>query len=292
MPRVAELWRRIPAVVRAVVTALAVLLLGTIPPGILVQANLRVGTAAPWSLALVAVYLWVFWRYVGGTWWPRGTAQARKAWLRAGSCTLPVWAWALAAGALGVGFTLALTAAYQRLVPFPRMPFPDLSRAPDATVAGVLVLTAVTAGVVEEAAFRGYLQLPLELRWGPTLAIAATAVLFALAHLGNGAFAASRLPFYLSFGVFLGAIAFLARSILPAIVVHAVYDAQKLFRIWLFGMPEARTPIAESGVDAAFVLHGTLAVMLGALTIWALFRLRSAAGPVAPAPRSVAAPAA
>jgi membrane protease YdiL (CAAX protease family) len=291
MTTVPELWRKVPVVVRAVLVALLILIFGSIPPGIMAQVNLKVGTTVPWSAGAAAVYLWLFWRYLGGAGWPRRTSDSRRMWLRAASCPLSVWVWALAAGALGVAFTLAFMAVYQRVVPLAPMPFPDLSRAAAPTVAGVLLLIALTAGVVEEAAFRGYLQGPLEVRWGPTAAVGISAVLFALVHLANGAFALSRLPFYLSFGLFLGAIAYFARSILPVIVVHAFYDAQRLFRIWLEGFPRQAVPLAGTGVDAAFVLSCALVVAFGALTVWALIRLRSAARSVSPAPRRPTAPA-
>jgi len=39
--------------------------------------------AVPWSVPLLAVYMWFFWQYLQGRWWPRSTNQARRRYLRA-----------------------------------------------------------------------------------------------------------------------------------------------------------------------------------------------------------------
>ena len=41
------------------------------------------------------------------------------------------------------------------------------------------------AGVLEEAAFRGYMQAPIERRHGPLVGMGVVAVVFTLAHLGT-----------------------------------------------------------------------------------------------------------
>jgi membrane protease YdiL (CAAX protease family) len=58
-------------------------------------------------------------------------------------------------------------------------------------------MAAVIAGVVEEAAFRGHMQVPLEIRYGlwGTIVIA---IMFALAHLSHGfRYTVQLIPFYL-----------------------------------------------------------------------------------------------
>jgi hypothetical protein len=55
--------------------------------------------------------------------------------------------------------------------------------------------------------------------------------------------------------------------------------------------PEARVPLAETGVDDVFVLSCALTVALGELTLWSLIRLRAAAGSAALAAQATVAPA-
>ena len=42
------------------------MLAGTIPRNVLFAANLRYGAGVPWAVPVVAIYLWGFWRYLGG----------------------------------------------------------------------------------------------------------------------------------------------------------------------------------------------------------------------------------
>jgi len=87
----------------------------------------------------------------------------------------------------------------------------------------LLVLTAVTVPVAfgEEAFFRGFAYHVLRARWGIPVAMAATALLFALAHgLQPGAW----VP-VLPVGLVLAALVESSGSLVPAIVGHAVVNA-------------------------------------------------------------------
>jgi membrane protease YdiL (CAAX protease family) len=46
-------------------------------------------------------------------------------------------------------------------------------------------MSALVAGFCEEAAFRGYMQGPIERRYGPVVAILATGIAFGFAHLSH-----------------------------------------------------------------------------------------------------------
>ena len=52
---------------------------------------------------------------------------------------------------------------------------------PRATVLALLLMAAPVAGVVEEAAFRGYMQGPIERQYGLIVAILVTGTMFAVA---------------------------------------------------------------------------------------------------------------
>lgn len=68
-----------------------------------------------------------------------------------------------------------------RMVALLQQQIPDLSSIPAFTVWSLLVMAAPVAGLVEEAAFRGYMQGPIERRHG--VAILITGTMFAVAHL-------------------------------------------------------------------------------------------------------------
>ena len=108
------------AMVRAVLIGTLVLIVGTIPRNLAFAANLRFYPSLPWAVPLTVVYLWFFWRYLGGAGPPESNALARRTSLRAHSVPASVWMWALLAGGLGiVSLVLALRLA-NRLVVLPQ----------------------------------------------------------------------------------------------------------------------------------------------------------------------------
>src|SRR5207344_1491316 len=100
---------------------------------------------------------------------------------------------------------------------------------PAATIVALLLAAAISAGVVEEVAFRGYLQRMIGSRHGATVAIAISSLVFALAHFRWGAPDPRQwlafTPAYLACGIGLGALAHFSRSIVPGILAHATIDA-------------------------------------------------------------------
>ena len=93
------IWRRVPTTLGAVILAFVLLSAGTIPWAILARINVRTTPAIPWSAAVMAVYLWVYWRYAQGAGWPEETAEARRRCARAFQLPARTWAAALVAGA-------------------------------------------------------------------------------------------------------------------------------------------------------------------------------------------------
>ena len=66
----------------------------------------------PWAVPVVAIYLWVFWRYLQGAGPPASSAQFRTSNLRARALPMRLWGWSLLAGTLGI---IALVIALQLL---------------------------------------------------------------------------------------------------------------------------------------------------------------------------------
>lgn len=98
---------------------------------------------------------------------------------------------------------------------------------------------SIVAGVVEEAAFRGYLQGTIERRHGPVIAILVTGSIFGFAHFTHPEVTLVLLPYYLAVAAVYGALAYLTNSILPSLVLHAggnMLSAFDLFHGRHFGM--------------------------------------------------------
>ena len=64
MTFVHDIWRRLPVVVRAVLTGVAAAVAGTVSWTLLVSANTRHQPALPWAAPVMAAYLLVYWRYL------------------------------------------------------------------------------------------------------------------------------------------------------------------------------------------------------------------------------------
>jgi membrane protease YdiL (CAAX protease family) len=242
-----------------------VMLAGTIPRNLIFAANLRLVPSMPWAVPVTAVYLWFFWRYVGGAGPPRSTTQARRRSLRANRVALKTWVWSLIAGALGIIALVIFLRLVNRVVALPQQRLPDLSHVPKFTVLCLLLMAAPVAGVVEEAAFRGYMQGPIERRYGPALAILVTGVMFAAAHLD---FTPILLPYYIAVAAIYGFVTYFADSIVPAIVLHTGGNLYSNFHLWLYGEAEWQTPgmtrqlIWQTGIDRHFWVEATVFVIV------------------------------
>jgi membrane protease YdiL (CAAX protease family) len=242
-------------IVQAVLVGMLVVLAGTIPRNLLFAANLRFFTSVPWAVPVTGAYLWFFWRYLRGDGEPASTSAERRASLRANRVAARVWAYAILAGGLGiVALVLALRVA-NRLVVLPQQQLPDFSQVPRFTVLALLLAAAPVAGVVEEAAFRGYMQGPIEKRLGLTMAILITGTMFAVAHLD---FTLVLWPYYVAVAAIYGTVTYLTNSILPAIVLHIAGNLYSNLDLWLHGKAEWQAAsgsaalVSQTGFDRSF----------------------------------------
>jgi membrane protease YdiL (CAAX protease family) len=264
---------------RAVVVGLAVLLAGTIPRNVLFAMNLRVYPAVPWSVPLVFLYLWLFWRYIRGEGPPLATSGQRRRSLRSNPLTPDIWSWALVAGGLGiVALVLALRVA-NRMVALPPQTLPDFAGVSLLTAVTLLIAAAPIAGLVEESAFRGYMQGQIESVAGVTAAILISGTMFAFAHLD---FTPVLWPYYLAVSAIYGAVTYLTNSIRPAIVLHTGGNIYSNLDLWLRGHAEWQAPsggaptIWESGPDQAFVISVGALLAVTTMMFWSYARLARA----------------
>jgi membrane protease YdiL (CAAX protease family) len=174
-----------------------------------------------------------------------------------------------------VALVLALQVA-NRLINLPEQRLPDLSQVPRYTVLALLLMAAPVAGIVEEAAFRGYMQRPIERAHGLILAILITGTMFAVAHLD---FTLILWPYYVAVAAIYGTVTYLTNSILPAVVLHTGGNIYSNLDLWLHGKAEWQAPsglsplIWKTGADRSFwIATGALLITMLA-SIWAYYRL-------------------
>jgi membrane protease YdiL (CAAX protease family) len=256
-------------IARAVLTGMLVMLAGTIPRNLLFAANLRYHADVPWAVPVTAAYLWCFWRYLGGAGPPASTAEQRRGSLRARRVPGRVWAWALLAGGLGiVALVLALRVA-NRFVVLPEQRLPDFAGASRFTVVSLLLAAAPVAGIVEEAAFRGYMQGPIERRYGLAVAILVTGTMFAVAHLD---FTPVLWPYYVAVAALYGVVTCLTKSILPAMVLHTGGNVYSNLGLWLLGRAEWQAA-SRHGAEASLWKSGIAFTVVTVAMLWAFLML-------------------
>jgi membrane protease YdiL (CAAX protease family) len=253
-----------------------VLLAGTLPWGaFLAPLNLRLLPGVPWAIVPMAIYLVLYWRYIGGRIGSPESADTRRADLRANPLPQGAWILAMVTGLVAFAALLALVAVMARLVTLPESaPVLAPTGVPRLTVLLLLVMSSIVAGVTEEAGFRGYMQGPIERRYGLAMGILVNGVMFGLLHFPNHPGAVlSMLPYYIAVAAVYGGLTWAANSILPALVLHVGGDIWSLTRLWATGRPEwqlsttAPRLLRETGVDPSFLLVTAALLVLGAATV-------------------------
>lgn len=257
-------WNRLPAILRGILVSELVVTIGTIPPSIAVILNLRTSPAIPWMLVVTAGWLLFFWWYVSGHGWPRSTQEARRRDLRARSLSKHAWTWALIAGTLGITGAIAMAFVTARLAHLPREAFAapmDFSKYPTLIVVCAIACISATAGVVEEAGFRGFLISPIQRRHGWTIAILISGIMFFLDHHLSHAYATFVfLPFFLAISVVHGLLVKYSGSIRPSVLLHALADFVVIpVSYGLVGTFSVES-ISVTGIDRQFIIW--VAVML------------------------------
>jgi membrane protease YdiL (CAAX protease family) len=207
----------------AIFAGLAVLLAGNLPwIAVLAPFNLRVFPSVPWAIVPMAIYLWLYWRYIGGRIGSVDTAATRRMNLRANPIEADAWSFAILTGLIGFGALLAFLALMARLVTMPQSaslsPPPEM---PLVTAFVLVVMASIVAGMTEEAGFRGYMQGPIERRYGLALAVLVNGVTFGLLHFPSHPDAVMpMLPYYIAVSALYGGVTWAADSILPAMALH------------------------------------------------------------------------
>ena len=205
---------------------LLILIVGQLPTG-LILLNLQLAPNIPLFLPVVVIWLWLLWKYLDGWGRPNSTAQVRKDNLRAHKLSAKVWFWSILSGGIGLASVLGFVFVISHYAKLPseayKAPF-DFTSFPWWVVVSFFVSIAITAGVVEEAAFRGYMLSQIQTRYGWLFSILISAVMFYVVHLSQAYATIAFLPFFLTYSFLQGYLVYLTRSILPSVILHTAGD--------------------------------------------------------------------
>jgi membrane protease YdiL (CAAX protease family) len=267
-----SLGQKIAAVLVSAVFAFLILMAGQIPWSVLLALNFRDrASAIPWSVAAMAVVLWLMWQYLGGKGWPRSTSEKRRRLLRANPVPPKTFALAFLCGVLAVVALAGYWIVFFQLVKTPANVLADASRYPLLTVILVTAMSSLVSPISEEIAFRGYAQQILESRFSGAAAVILSSLLFMLAHANHGLYW-PKLTVYLLAGVVFGTIALLTNSILATLPVHVVADVTFFVLIW--PRDAARVLVTQGGADKWFWVHVMQAIVFTVLVLMAFWRLK------------------
>lgn len=183
----------------------------------------------------------------------------------------------LAALVGGAGFLTAnaLMALWVRLVPegwADRFDVGRLFEAPVGERIAIALVATLLAPLCEEVAFRGYLQRTLAIRRGPVVAVAASALLFAVLHLDP-----IRFPALIVLGVVFGWLSWRSGSTWSSVVAHAVNNGLASTFALVSGRPDPTAELPAAADVARALATGTVALAL-------LLRAYRNATPVPPPP--------
>jgi membrane protease YdiL (CAAX protease family) len=263
-------WQRIPVLIRAIVS------------GALVQ-TIGVGAwllcldviPAPWSFAVMGGILWLYWKYFSGSWWPRATAEARRNNFRTVKISAAVWKWGLVAAFLFIIVFQSAAGLTFRLIEFPAEASADygLDALPLWEAWITVVMASLVAGICEETGFRGYMQVPLEERFGPAVGIAIVSLMFTVFHL-HQAWAQPVLIQIFVISVLYGLLAYASGSLIPSIIAHTIMDIFNFSFWWtdLAGNLKLWTS-AERGIDIQLITWVLILIASFALFFWVIRKI-------------------
>jgi membrane protease YdiL (CAAX protease family) len=259
------------ALLWSAVVAFLILFVGQTIWGLLLAGNFKNSTrSAPWSVAVMAMVLWLFWQYLGGKWPPRSNSETRKRYLRANAVSRSEFALSFVAGVLAVIALAGYWIVFFQLVKTPPNVLDNPSKYPVLTIVLVVAMSSLVSPIVEEIAFRGYCQQILEDRFSGQMAVFLSSLLFMLAHANHGWYW-PKLSVYFLAGVTFGTLALLTNSILTSLPVHILGDLMFFILIWPHD--GARALVGAGGADNWFWLHAGQAIVFTVLSLIAFRRL-------------------
>jgi len=240
----------------------------------LLVVNLKTTPAIPWAVGGMAVVLWIIWQYLGGRWWPRSTADARRLRLRANALPGNVFAWALLAGGLSIVALAGWWMLISKLMNISGSVLPDMSKYPWLTTAFAIAMGTLVSPILEQAGIWGYCQSMLEREFAGPTAIAITSIVFALLpHPPMHVVLWPKLVFFFLTGLTFSVMAHMTKSILPGLVVH-------ILGLLIFFTLVFRADAAQSRADAWSWIHAAQIVVFAALSVGAFARLNRLTAPV------------
>jgi membrane protease YdiL (CAAX protease family) len=245
--------KKLPLILRSVVTGFIVSAIG-----ITIWSIFLITIAPPWSILPMIPSLWAYLRFFSGSWGLKKSSSERKFNFRLIKLSPTVWKWGIAAAILFVIIVQASFVITFRLIDFPSEIFTAdykvLDSMPLWVAFAVLIMSSIVAGICEETGFRGYMQAPIEKKYGQTTAIVITSIIFMLIHLSHS-WVPPILPHIFFASVLLGILAYKTGSLIPGIIGHSILDIFD-YSVWWSDITGGfhKQTIFKTGIDIHFMV--------------------------------------
>ncbi len=264
-------WMKVPLLIRSIIVGFGVSSIG-IGIWVLLAFNIPV----PWSVLAMGTILILYWMYFSGKWNPSNTQAFRRSCTRQINLKKPVWVWGLMA-AISIIFVLhwglALTFRIYEFQPEIFKTASYLNDYPAWMSWPLIIMASLVAGICEEIGYRGYLQKPLEQKYGPIVGISITSVVFVVIHL-HQAWASGILVGIFTISFMIGFLAYATNSLLPGIIAHVTFDIINYSYWWsdVIGTFEHK-PIGITGIDNHFIITITVVLLSAIVFLIAIRKL-------------------
>lgn len=266
---------KIPVPILAIVGGLFVYAIGSFPSLALISI-----IPFPFSPIALILFLYLFLRYFSGRLGDQKSSFVRfRKWaFRSIRLEGKVWVWALTAVLLFVLVVQSMFVVTFRI--FEYDPQVMMTFQPGDHPLWILWLAAVAsaliAGITEEVGFRGYMQVPMEAKYGKWVANIFVSVVFVIFHLNQGWTQPQMYLILFSGSILLGMLATASYSLIPGILAHFLVDIPN-FSYWWSGIAGqfAYRPIVETGVDTHFLVWMAILILSLGLFLRTVARIKN-----------------
>lgn len=249
---IVKTWNRFPVISRAILSGFFVSSIGVFTWGGLLSTSM-----SAWVILPMILILGLYWKFFSGDRTPWRFNKFRQEQFRTTKLTPAGWKWGSIAALLFVAVVQSSFVITFRLFTFPAAKFTAdykmLGNFPVLASWAIIVMSSVVAGICEEAGFRGYMQVPLEKKYGMIKGILITSIFFSVIHLGH-TWALPILPHIFIASLLLGIIAFKSGSLIPGIIGHSILDVFD-YAIWWTNITGGfkQHTIFITGIDLHFI---------------------------------------
>jgi membrane protease YdiL (CAAX protease family) len=263
-----RLIERIPVSIKAIVVGIVVYAIGSFPSLALISI-----IPFPFSVIALFLFLYLYIMYFSGRLGDQNSSfvKFRKWNFRSMRLNEKVWVLGFAGALLFVVVVQSLFVVTFRLFEYdPQvMNTFQLGDLPLWFLWLAAIASALIAGITEEVGFRGYMQVPMEAKYGPWVANIIVSMTFVLFHLNQGWAQPSMYVILFGGSFLLGMLAAASGSLIPGIIAHFLVDIPN-FSYWWSDIAGQFTyrPIAATGIDAHFLVW--MALLISSLWLFLL----------------------